>query len=179
VTSSAPTAPVERCADCLRPRSECEHCVGGSESRHDAYRKSQCQAVTIARLRSENATLRERNQLDRDLIDATLRWREYDETHDPKSPGWTSAPIVGFFMAVARYRAASSAQVGPASAQWSMFQERLRLEAAVVEAAIVWNQGVPLADDDEPLFTQNDELGKAVDALLAHRAQKGADDGQR
>jgi len=42
-----------RCPDCQRPKTKCEHCVGGPELRHDAWRKSQCQAVTIVRLRSE------------------------------------------------------------------------------------------------------------------------------
>lgn len=43
----------EVCPDCRRKKTDCEHCVGGSELRHDAWRLSRCQAVTIVRLRSE------------------------------------------------------------------------------------------------------------------------------
>lgn len=40
-----------------------------------------------------------------DLAQHTLRWRDYDEANDPHSPGFSTAPIVGFLMAVQRYRA--------------------------------------------------------------------------
>lgn len=49
---------------------------------------------------------------ERDLVTATMRWRDYDETHDPKDPGWTTAPFVGFLQAVGRYRLALRAAAG-------------------------------------------------------------------
>ncbi len=48
-------------------------------------------------------------------------------------------------------------------------------ERELVEAAMVWNQGVPLTDDYEPIFESNDKLAAACDALLKLRAASKGD----
>jgi hypothetical protein len=89
MTDSAPTKPVERCADCERPkakypsdwrRDECRahwyvDSLVANTFRNEAQHLLPCQRRTIARLRSENATLRERNQLEAAVVDRALDWR--------------------------------------------------------------------------------------------------------
>lgn len=46
------------------------------------------------------------------LLDAVVAWREYDETHDPHEPGFSTAPFCRFDMALRDYRKALAAKLG-------------------------------------------------------------------